>query len=112
MVRALVMVALLVGWFAPAAIAATAEEPTQRLIAKAPAASAHPQASAVCLLNSIRLEVDDQFGTTKETRLVVKILNSQGREDYGQMRISYEAGEETVEIVKAVTYDGQREIAA
>jgi hypothetical protein len=112
MLRAHVVPALLVGLHLLASAAVAADESTPHLIAKAPDAASHPQASAIGLLNNVRLEVNEKFGTTKEVRQVVKILTSQGREDYGQLRIAYDAGEETVEILKAVTYDGQNEIAA
>jgi len=109
--RAIATIAVLLGLSLPI-VRATDDESTASLIAHAPAAAAHPQANAVCLLNDVRLEVDGQFSTTRTVRQVVKLLTSQAREDYGQLRIAYEAGEETLEIIKAVTFDGASEMAA
>lgn len=84
------------------------ETETQNLIKSAPTQKDYPDAGAIILLRKKHLTVNDNSSQLEE-HCLIKILNSKGREEFGEIRIKYDDTYEIVDVnlARIITPEGK-----
>jgi tetratricopeptide (TPR) repeat protein len=85
--------------------------PTQPLLAKLPKAADHPGASAVWILDEARRVVYPDYAYLHRVRLIVRVFDAAGVEDFKEVPLGVESGEDvaTVESARLIKADGKIE---
>jgi len=73
------------------------------LVEKSPSAEAYPDASALYLLADETIRLTKNCQVQSEHHYVIKILNDRGKENYGEVTLSYDSTYETVDLEYART---------
>jgi len=75
----------------------------KRIIKKSPSEKEYPQAGAIILLDKINYKVLEDSTSIIDVHFIAKILNDRGKKKYGELELSYDSTDESVEILYART---------
>lgn len=75
-----------------------------QIIAEAPGLEQYPQASAIILIDQVRLTVNPDHSAVKNELYVVKLLQDRARRRFADIKRRYDTESDSVVVIKAVTH--------
>ncbi|MGA2297024.1 MAG: DUF3857 domain-containing protein [FCB group bacterium] len=87
-----------------------AEEDFQKYIQNVPGQEAYPEASAINVMTKIKITVNPDKSYIYEATAIKKILNYKGKKEYSDVKLTYNADYETVEVGKCFTVNSKGEM--
>ena len=76
----------------------------EQVIATAPSLQEYPQAGAIILIHQTQLSVNPDHSMVKDELMVVKLLQDRARRQFADIKRRYDADNDSVVVIKAVTH--------